>query len=111
MDKVVQKLAALGVPGLVVLAVAATTGLFGGAAMLAALAAMGGPFGIVGGFAAIALLALAVDAVAQWGFEALAKAVVAQIIKSGTSREKIRSTIEGYWMLSKGLRKTMLEHV
>ncbi len=70
MDMIVQKLVALGIPGLVVLAVAATSGLAGGAAILVALSTMGGPLGLWGGIAAVALLALVIDAVAQGGLRA-----------------------------------------
>ncbi len=41
MDKIVQKLVAMGIPGLILLAVAATTGLAGGAAIISALAGNG----------------------------------------------------------------------
>jgi hypothetical protein len=108
MDKIVQKLAALGIPGLVVLAVAATTELVGGAAILVALATMGGPFGILGGIAVVALLALTIDAVAQWGFEAIAVALVNKLVEDGTSREEIRRKVNGYWMLSKSIKRKIL---
>lgn len=108
MDKIVQKLAALGIPGLVVLAVAGTTGLAGGAAILVALATMGGPFGLLGGIAAVALLALTIDAVASYGFEAIAVAVVNALVQNGTSRDEIRRTVRSYWMLSDSLKNKIL---
>lgn len=109
MDKIVQKLVALGVPGLVVLAIAGTTGLAGGAAILVALSAMGGPFGLLGGIAAVALLALVIDAVAEYGFGALAKAVVSGLVASGTSREEIRRQVSGYFLLSDSIKKKIYE--
>jgi hypothetical protein len=69
MDKIVQKLVAMGIPGLILLGIAATTGLAGGAAIITALSVMGGPFGLMGGIAAIGVLALAVDAVSEYGFD------------------------------------------
>jgi len=48
MDKIVSKIAALGVPGLVLLVAISATGLYGAAAITTALAALG-PFGMVGG--------------------------------------------------------------
>ncbi len=105
---IVRKLAALGVPGLVVLAVAATTELAGGAAILVALSTMGGPFGVLGGIAAVALLALSVDAIAKWGFDKVAVAVVHRLVEGGTSRDEIRRRVAGYWMLSDSLKKKIL---
>ena len=48
MDKIFDKIAALGVPALVLVVAMAMTGLYGAAAITAALA-MIGPFGIIGG--------------------------------------------------------------
>lgn len=108
MDKIVQKLAALGIPGLIVLAVAATTELVGGAAILVALSTMGGPLGIMGGIAVVALLALTIDAVSEWGFEAIALAVVKKLVENGTSREEIRRTVKDYFFLSKSLKRKII---
>jgi hypothetical protein len=47
MDEVVRKIAALGLPGVVLLVTMASTGLAGAAAITAALAALG-PAGIMG---------------------------------------------------------------
>jgi hypothetical protein len=69
MDKIVQKLVAMGIPGLILLGIAATTGLAGGAAIITALSVMGGSFGLMGGIAAIGVLALVVDAVSEYGFD------------------------------------------
>jgi hypothetical protein len=104
MDKVIQKLVAMGIPGLVLLAVAATTGLAGGAALITALSVMGGPFGIMGGLAAIAALALTVDAVAEYGFEKIAREVVKGLEKKGNTKSQIRKKIDGYKLLSSSMK-------
>jgi hypothetical protein len=95
-DEVVSTLVALGVPGLVVLAIAATTGLAGGAAMLTAISTMGGPFGILGGVIAIAALALAVKAIAKYGFKYVAEKVIEGLEEKGYSRQQIKEEIESY---------------
>jgi hypothetical protein len=51
-DKLVARLVALGVPGFVLIVVVATSGLAGGAAIVAALATLGSSFGMWGGVAA-----------------------------------------------------------
>ena len=48
-DKLIARLVALGIPALVLIAAIASTGLAGGAAIVAALAMLGGPFGMMGG--------------------------------------------------------------
>ena len=50
MDKIISKVAALGIPGLVLVTAIGATGLTGAAAITAALAALG-PGGILGGIA------------------------------------------------------------
>jgi hypothetical protein len=110
MDKVVQKLVALGVPGLVFLMAVAISGVTGGAAIVTALAFLGGPFGMLGGIAALAVGALVVDALGQWGLEALFKEVVEGLRKKGLSHNDIRSKVKSY-PISKSLKREIFEHL
>ena len=48
-DKVAEKIAALGIPGLVLLVAMAGSGFSGRAAIVVALATLGGPLGMLGG--------------------------------------------------------------
>ncbi|MBK6535003.1 MAG: hypothetical protein IPF99_37320 [Deltaproteobacteria bacterium] len=107
MDKVVQKLVALGVPGLVLLVVIATSGVAGGAAIVVGLAALGGPFGMFGGLAMLGILALVADAVAEYGLEKIFASVVIGLIATGHTRQEIRKTIEGY-PITAGLKRKIL---
>jgi len=107
MDKIVQKLVAMGIPGLILLGVAATTGLVGGAAIITALSVLGGPFGLMGGIAAIAVLALAVDAVSEYGFEKIGEQVVKGLVDDGLTKSEIRKKIDGYSMMSKSLKNKL----
>jgi hypothetical protein len=110
MDKVVQKLVALGVPGLVLLVVVATSGVAGGAAIVAALALLGGPFGMLGGLGVLVTMGLVGDAVASYGLEKIFAAVVAGLKEAGHSKAEIRRTIRGY-PLTAGLKKKVLENL
>lgn len=110
MDKVVEKLVALGVPGLVLLVVIGTSGLAGGAAIVAALAALGGPFGMLGGIAVLGIMTLVSGAVAKYGVEAIFKAVVKGLVEKGTSKPEIRRQISNY-PITQGLKKTLLSHL
>ncbi|WP_200889024.1 hypothetical protein [Aphanizomenon flos-aquae] len=71
MDEVVRKVAALGLPGVLLVVTMAATGLAGGAAITTALAALGGPFGMIGGIAALGVAGLVADALGKYGIDGL----------------------------------------
>ena len=75
MDELVKKIAALGLPGVVLIVVMATTGLTGAAAITTALAILGGPAGMLGGIAVLGLTALMTDGLTKVGLENLLTAV------------------------------------
>jgi len=106
-DKVVDKIVGLGVPGLVLLGVMATTGFVGAAAITTALATLGGPFGMLGGIAVLGVLVLISGALSRYGFEAIAIAVVMGLQKKGMSKKDISNTIDGYWFISSGLKNKL----
>ncbi len=74
MDEIVKKLAGLGLPGIILVILTATSG-GSSAAVAAALTAVGGPFGILGGIALLGLITVVGDAIAGFGIEAILKAV------------------------------------
>ena len=100
MDKVVQKLVGLGIPGLVLLVAIATSGVAGGAAIMVALATLGGPFGMLGGFALLGILTLVADALAKFGLEKIFAAVVTGLVERGHSQQAIRDSIRSYPLTS-----------
>lgn len=104
MDRVVEKLVALGVPGLVLLVAIATSGLAGGAAIVSALAMLGGPFGMLGGIAVLAILPLVSQAIAKYGTEALAIKVVKGLQEKGETKVAILRKLKMY-PISRELRK------
>ncbi|BAY79799.1 hypothetical protein NIES25_62870 (plasmid) [Nostoc linckia NIES-25] len=65
MDEVVKKLAALGLPAMILAIAMATTKFTGNAAIAAALAILGGPAGIVGGIAVLVMIGLISNALAK----------------------------------------------
>ena len=112
LDNIISKIAALGVPGLVLLFVAAVSGFSGAASITAALSTLGGPIGMLGGIGLLILLALIVQALTEFGFETLFRGVINKIKKERklTNRE-IKKIIDGYWFLSDGLKKKLKEYV
>ncbi len=110
MDKVVDKIAALGVPGLVMLVAMSATGWAGAAAVTAALAALGGPLGMLGGIAMLGILGLISKALAEFGFEKLFVATVDRLLEKGTSKDEIRKKVEGY-PVSRELKLKIFDHL
>ncbi|MGJ3248449.1 MAG: hypothetical protein ACFE0I_20500 [Elainellaceae cyanobacterium] len=96
MDQIADKLAALGVPGLVLLVAMAVTGWAGAAAITTALAILGGPFGMLGGIAVLGILGLISKGLADYGFEAIFKATVEELRKKGKSKADIEQEINSY---------------
>ena len=112
LDKVIEKVVALGVPGLVLVIVMATTGLAGGAAIVAALATLGSPLGgMMVGLAVLGLLVLISNAIAEYGVEVVANRVIQGLLEKGMSKEEIIKKIDSYWFLSSSLKRKMKDMV
>lgn len=111
MEKVISKVSALGVPGIVLVVAINATGLAGGAAIVAALAALG-PGGIIGGIATLGIIGLVSQGLTEYGFEAIFCAVVKELYKNGESKNSILSKIEKYPIsnsLKRKIRDTLNE--
>lgn len=85
MDEIAKKLAGLGLPG-IILVVLATSAAGSNAAIVAALTAVGGPFGILGGIGLLGLVTVIGDTVAGYGIEALLKAIYKERSKTDSVR-------------------------
>ena len=95
MDKIVSSIAALGVPGLVLVVAVSATGLAGAASLTAALAALG-PGGMIGGLVTLGVIGLASKGIAEYGFDAIFAAVVKELVKRGESIESMNDKIDNY---------------
>ena len=109
MDKIVSKIAALGVPGLVLLTAIGATGLTGAAALTTALAALG-PGGMLGGIATLGVIGLAAEGITEYGFDAIFIAVVNELYKRGETKESILNKIEKY-PVSDGLKRKLSGYI
>ena len=96
MDKIVSKIVALVVPGLVLFVALSAT------AITTALAAIG-PFGILGGIASLGIIVLFSQAITEYVFEAIYVQVIKELIKKGETKESILEKIESY-KISKKLK-------
>ena len=107
MDKIVSKIVALGVPGLVLLLAIGATGYAGAAAITTALCAIG-PFGMIGGIATLGLIGLISQAISEYGFEKIFVQVVKELVKKGETKESILTKINSY-KISKSLKLKLKE--
>lgn len=107
MDKIVSKIAALGVPGLIFMVALSATGLTGGAAITAALAALG-PGGMIGGIATLGIIGLISEAITEYGFDAIFSAVVNELYKGGETIESLLKKIDKY-PVSESLKSKLKE--
>lgn len=111
MDELVSRLAGLGVAGLVLVGLVATSSYVGAVAITTSLAFLGGPFGMIGGAVALSLIAAISSVIAKVGVESLAKAVVQQLKGSGKSEASIIQEINSFPMITNGLRAQLREYV
>ena len=102
-DKIISRIVALGVPGLVLVVAMASTGLAGGAAIVAALAVLGGPLGLLGGVLALGILVLISQALAERGFQMVFTRVLAGLRAKGHTQVEILAAIDSY-PVSAGLK-------
>lgn len=107
MDKIVSKIVALGVPGLVLLLAIGATGYAGAAAITTAPCAIG-PFGMIGGIATLGLIGLISQAISEYGFEKIFVQVVKELVKKGETKESILTKINSY-KISKSLKLKLKE--
>ena len=94
-NDIVPKIAALGVPGLMLMISIGATGLAGAAALTTALAALG-PFGMIGGIATLGIAGLISEAITKFGFDAIFESVVNELYKKGESKKSISEKIDKY---------------
>ena len=95
-DKVVTTIAGMGVAGIVLLVAMAASGWAGGAAIVTALATLGGPLGMLGGIALLGVMLLISKAIATYGFEKIFVATVKRLREKGMSKAEIIRKVDGY---------------
>lgn len=109
MDKIVSKIAALGVPGLVLTVAIGATGLAGGAAITTALAAIG-PGGMIGGLVTLGVIGLISEGISKYGVDAIFSAVAKELYRRGETKEQLKQKIKRY-PISKDLKRKLNEYI
>lgn len=104
LETVVKKLVGYGVPAIVMIYLVATSGLYGAAAIIAALSTLGGPWGMIGGIVTIVVLKDISEWIAEFGMRTLMRSVVKDLKKEGKSKREIKKEIESYSLLSASMK-------
>lgn len=109
MEKIISKIAALGIPGLILVVTMSATGFSGAAALTTALASLG-PGGMIGGIVVLGVAGLIAQGITEFGFDAIFSGVIKELYKKGETRESILSKIDSY-PVSKSLKRKLREEV
>lgn len=109
MNKIVKNIAALGVPGLMLLVEMSATGLSGAAAVTAALSSLG-PGGMIGGIVFLGAVGLISQGLTEYGFDQIFVNVIKELYKKGETKESILQKIEKY-PVSKSLKRKLKEEL
>lgn len=110
MDKIVSKLVALGVPGIILLSVMGGTGYVGAAAITASLVLIG-PFGILGGIATLGVITLIADGLSKYGFESIFTNVARGIMaEKGLSVDEMVAEVSKF-PVSRSLKRTIIANL
>jgi len=110
MDKIINKIVALGVPGVVLLVVVSTTGFAGGAALTTALAVLGGPLGMVGGIALLGVLGLISKGITDYGFDRIYSKSMSGLKDKGHSEQEVIDKIN-ILPISKSLKLKLIDKI
>ena len=100
MDTIIKKVAAMGIPGLVLMVAIEFTGYHGAVAITTALAALG-PGGMIGGVMTLCVVGALADLIAEYGFDKVAEAVLKELYKRGESKESIKAKVSKYPVTAK----------
>lgn len=110
LDKLAELIAGAGVPGLILLVAMAISGYAGAAALTTALAALGGPMGMIGGVGVLVLAGFISKGLASYGLEAIFKAVLKELKRRGETKDSLLKKVDGYW-ISKRLKLVVQDSI
>lgn len=111
MDEVVRTVAALGLPGVILVIAMATKGFTGAAAITTALAFLGGPAGMLGGIAALGVTGLIAQALSTVGVYGLLTEVYRYRPQSAVPRNLLLNEINNLPIMDMNLRHHLREVV
>ncbi|MAL61154.1 MAG: hypothetical protein CMC14_14025 [Flavobacteriaceae bacterium] len=108
LDKVIEYLISLGVPGLILLVAISASGYAGAAAITAALSTIGFGLGMLAGLGVLGVSIMVSRAISKYGFERIYSGTVKGLIEKGETKESILSKVNKY-PISKDLKLKLKE--
>ncbi len=111
LDTFVKKLAGYGVPSIVMVYLVATSGLTGAAAITASLAALGGPWGMIGGIFTLVLLKEISEYVAEYGMGIIMRGIAEDLKQKGKSNDEIIKEINEMPIISASSKSKIIEEI
>lgn len=109
MEKIISKIAALGVPGLILVVAMSASGFTGAVALTVALSSIG-PGGMIGGIVVLGIVGLVAQALTEYGFELIFSGVVKELYEKGETKESILKKI-GEYPVSNSLKRKLREEL
>ena len=104
LDKIIDKISFLGVPGLVFLVLMSFSPWAGGAAIMSTLSILGGPFGAIAGIGVLMVFSKYGSKISSLGYNKVITMVIDRMRKNGKTRDEIVGKSTGF-QLAKNLRK------
>ncbi|WP_418637407.1 hypothetical protein [Winogradskyella sp.] len=112
MDKIVEKIVGLGIPGLILLVAINVSGYAGAAAITSSLAILGGPAGMLGGIGILGFSVYVSMAISKYSFDRIYTKTIEGLKEKGETKESINIKIDKY-PISRSLKlklKDLLEN-
>lgn len=108
-DKLVSWIAGIGIPGLVLFSVMKATGLFGAAAIAAALSLIG-PGGMIGGVMTLIVTCTIIVNLSEYEFQTVFYRILMCLLEQGRTRDEIIDQIRKY-PISVGLKLKLINSI
>ena len=95
-DRIIDKLAPLGVPGLIFLVLMSFSPWAGGAAIMSTLALLGGPFGAIAGLGVLGVFSIYGKKISAFGYNRVIVLLIDRMKKQGKSADEIIQEIQKF---------------
>lgn len=95
-DKIIDKLSPLGVPGLIFLILMSFSPWAGGAAIMSTLSLLGGPFGAIAGLGVLGVFSIYGKKISAFGYNRVIILLIDRMQKQGKSADEIIQEIQKF---------------
>ena len=110
LDKIIDKISFLGVPGLVFLIIMSFSPWAGGAAIMSTLSILGGPFGAIAGIGVLLVFSKYGSKISSVGYNKVISMVIARMKKNGKTKDEIVGEINKF-PISEELKEKVIREI